>query len=292
MADTKKHGVEVRPIDVNRSNWDSTLEKNGEPGAVATGENSSSPVADAPGSPKLVGGAGPALRLGFRLVRGLSQKYIERIVEARGDVPFTTFSEFVQRTGLRAAVLKRLSHADAFGSLALDRQATLWRSLPERGPLTLFDQFDQDEAEAALPTRSTLEEVLADYSTAGLTLRQHPVSFLRPMLETLKVAPASRLCTMPNDCRLKVAGIVVMRQRPSTAKGITFVTLEDETGMVNMIVRQAVWERDRRVARGAIAMIAHGRLQRVGEIIHVLVSRMEDLSQQMGDFQANSRDFR
>ena len=193
---------------------------------------------------------------------------------------------------MRAAALKRLSLADAFGSLKMDRRATLWRSLPERGPLTLFDEVDRAEAPATLPPMTPLEDVLADYSTAGLTLRQHPVSFLRPMLDTLKITPAAQLSSMKNDCRLKVAGIVLLRQRPSTSNGITFVTLEDETGMVNLIVRKSVWERYRRIARGATALIAHGRLQIEAEIIHVLVSRLEDLSMRLGDLATTSRDFR
>ncbi len=138
---------------------------------------------------------------------------------------------------------------------------------------------------------SPFEEVLADYGSAGLTLRQHPVSFLRPMLDELKVTQAGKLPTIDNGKRLKVGGIVLLRQRPSTAKGITFVTLEDETGMVNLIVRPEIWERDRKVARHAVAMIAHGVLQREAEVIHVLVSRLEDLSQQLGELSARSRDF-
>jgi error-prone DNA polymerase len=270
VADAKKHGVAIRAIDVNYSDWDCTLE----------------PAEDADGKRT------PSLRLGFRLVRGLSQKHVERIMEARRDGVFRTFSEFIRRTGLRAAALKRLSQADAFGSLEMDRRTTLWRSLPERGPLTLFDQFDADEPPVTLPALTPLEEVLADYSTAGLTLRQHPISFLRPTLETLGLTPAVKLGDMPSNRRVKVAGIVLLRQRPSTANGITFVTLEDETGMVNLIVRKTIWERYRRIARSAVALAAHGQLQRESEVIHVLVNRLEDLSERLADLNTHSRDFR
>jgi error-prone DNA polymerase len=231
------------------------------------------------------------LRLGFRLIRGLARKYVDRIVAARVDGPFQTFSEFVRRTGLRAAALKRLSQADAFGSLRMNRQTTLWRSLPERDPLTLFDRADGDEAPAPLPALTPLEEVLADYGAAGLTLRQHPISFLRDMLKAMKITPANRLPGSRNDRRISVAGIVLLRQRPSTANGITFVTLEDETGMVNLIIRREVWERYRKIARTAVALVAHGRLQIEREIIHVLVNRLEDLSDRLAELTAKSRDF-
>jgi error-prone DNA polymerase len=265
VADVKHHRVEVRPIDVNSSQWDCTLEPRAE------GE--------------------PALRLGLRLVRGLSHKHAERIVACRNDGDFRSFTDFVQRTGLRSGALKQLGRADAFQSLRLDRRAALWRSLPEREPPTLFDQVEVDEPPAALPPMTPYAEVLADYGSAGLTLRQHPVSFLRPVLTEMQVEPADRLLDLPNGCRLKVGGIVLLRQRPGTANGVTFVTLEDETGQVNLIVRRAIWDRDRRVARRAIAMIAHGTLQREAEVIHVLVTRLEDLSPHLADLVTHSRNF-
>jgi error-prone DNA polymerase len=194
---------------------------------------------------------------------------------------------------LRAAALKRLSAADAFGSLKMDRQSTLWKSIPERGPRTLFDEIEQQDAPNPLPPLTPFEEVMADYRTAGLTLRQHPMSFFRTQMDQLKITPAAQLPVMKNDIRLKVAGIVLLRQRPSTAKGITFVTLEDETGMVNLIVRMEVWERYRKVARTAVAMIAHGRLQidKESGIIHVLVTKMEDLTHRLADLQTSPRNF-
>ena len=144
----------------------------------------------------------------------------------------------------------------------------------------------------ALPPLSLREQVIADYRTAGLSLRGHPIQFVRPMLDLLQVVPAGDLSRLPVDRRYKVAGLVLLRQRPSTAKGITFVTLEDETGTANLIVRQEVWERYHRVAAGASAMIAHGQLQRQNEVIHLLVNRMEDVSQLLADVEARSRNFR
>jgi error-prone DNA polymerase len=232
-----------------------------------------------------------ALRLGFRLIHGMAEKHAETVVRARRNGPFRSFADFVARTGLRAPALRRLSQADAFGSLGLDRQSTLWQSLPERGPVTEYDRVDPGERPVQLPPLAPLEEVLADYRAAGLTLREHPVSFLRSALDALGIVTADRLPGLANDRKLSVAGLVLCRQRPSTASGVTFVTLEDETGIVNLIVHKGVWERYRRVARTAVAMIAHGRLQIEAEVIHVLVTRMEDLTDRLAALSIRSRDF-
>ncbi|MFL5341102.1 MAG: error-prone DNA polymerase, partial [Gemmataceae bacterium] len=296
VADARRHGVEVRPIDVNFSDWDCTLEgvRSQESGVREEqvrdqksevrdrGDSSLTPDSRLPT---------PVLRLGLRLVRGLSKKHADHIVKCRGDEPFRSFSEFTRRTGLRSATLKKLGLADAFRSLTLDRRGALWRALPEREPPGLFDHVDVEEPPAPLPKMTPFAEVLADYGSAGLTLRQHPVSFLRGLLDELRVVPSARLLEMTSGIRLKVGGIVLLRQRPGTANGITFVTLEDETGTVNLIVRRAVWDRYRRVARGATAMIAHGTLQREANVIHVLVTRLDDLSLQLADLHTRSRDF-
>jgi error-prone DNA polymerase len=261
IADARKHGVEVRPVDVNFSDYDCTLEP-------------------------------PALRLGFRMVSGLGQGPAEAVVQGRDGVPFASFDDFTRRTGLQSRALKALAQADAFGSVPLGRRDALWRSLPSREPVPLFDGVDADEPAAALPPEAPFEEVLADYGATGVSLRRHPVSFFRPLLDGLGVVPAGRLASLAPGSRLKVAGIVLLRQRPGTANGITFVTLEDETGMVNLIVRQQVWERHRRVARTAFALLAHGVLQRESDVIHVLTTRLEDFSARLGNLHAPSRDFR
>jgi error-prone DNA polymerase len=142
-----------------------------------------------------------------------------------------------------------------------------------------------------LPRLEAAEEVVADYRTAGLSLRAHPMQFQRARLDELGIVPAAGLATHPADRHVRVAGIVLVRQRPSTAKGITFVTLEDETGTVNLIIRQDVWQRFYRVARTAAGYIAAGRLQRHGEVIHVLVSKLEDLGESLRGLNSQSRDF-
>lgn len=138
---------------------------------------------------------------------------------------------------------------------------------------------------------SPAQEVLADYRTTGLSLRAHPMGFLRKGLEQMGVVPAERLKTWPNGKPVRVAGIVLVRQRPSTAKGITFVTLEDETGIANLIIRPDVWKKFRAAALGATVLLAHGRLQRENEVIHVLVSGLENLSDRMAELTSQSRDF-
>jgi error-prone DNA polymerase len=266
VADARRHGVEVRPVDVNFSEWDCTLEAD-------SGNNGS-----------------PAVRLGFRLVHGLSSSHVEQVV--RAERPFASFDEFVRRTGLRGAALKKLAQADVFGSLPVPRRAALWRSLAADEPPPLFGQVDGEGPPEALPPMTPMQEVLADYGAAGLSLRQHPVAFLRPRLDRLEVVPAAALADLPNGRRLKAGGLVLMRQRPSTAKGITFVTLEDETGQTNLIIRQEVWERYRRAARSAVVMLADGVLQKDADVIHVLVSRVEDLSAALAELETRSRDFR
>ncbi len=271
VADARKHGVPVRPVDVNHSEWDCTLEP-----------------ADSQ----------PALRLGFRMVNGLPGSAAARIVEARRSGPFASLEELARRAALNAPVLSRLARADAFGSLALRRRQALWRSLPSQRSLPLFEHpfagaaGAWDEPPVELPEPSPLSEVVADYRALKLSLKDHPMRFLRPMLRRLRVATASELGARPNNRRVKVAGLVLLRQRPSTAKGITFVTLEDETGQANLIIRQEIWERYHRTARTASAMIVHGHLQRQDNIIHVLATRLEDLSLLLADMESPSRDFR
>ena len=209
---------------------------------------------------------------------------------------FPPASSFAAFASCRA-VIERLAKADAFASLALDRRGALWQALAEHReePLPLFAGLASPEPEgrpAELPPLDAHEEVLADYRTAGLSLKGHPITFLRPRLDELKVTPAEKLATIRNGRWLRVAGLVLMRQRPSSARGITFVTLEDETGVANLIVRQAIWERYHRVASSAVALVAHGRLERQGQVIHVLVSRLEDLAALAGKVQSQSRDFR
>jgi error-prone DNA polymerase len=160
------------------------------------------------------------------MIAGLSQAFTERIVAARRQQLFRSVEDFARRTGLSSSALARLSRADAFHSLGLDRRGALWQSLPEQKTLPLFDDLPMEEPAVPLPALSLLEEVIADYRTQGLSLRGHPVQFMREQLEQLRALSSAELAKEDHGCVVRVAGLVLMRQRPATASGITFVTLD------------------------------------------------------------------
>jgi error-prone DNA polymerase len=238
-----------------------------------------------------------ALRLGFRVLKGLPVAAAEAIVQARQQQGlFRSLADFARRTCVGRALTVRLSEADVFASLQRDRRSAMWEALSqartaEHLPL-LATLPPDDEPPVDLPTLSPQEEVFADYRTAGLSLKAHPLSFHRHLLDQMNVVPAAKLRALQNRRRVCVAGLVLLRQRPSTAKGITFVTLEDETGTTNLLVHQATWERYYQVARRSSAWLAHGRIETKDSVIHVIVERLDDLSSVLGHIRVASRDFR
>ena len=265
VADARKHGVEVRPTDVNRSDWECTIERNEEDGQ-------------------------PAVRLGFAMIKGLSKSAGEVIAAARASGVFPSYDDFAARTRLSSAALTRLANADAFGSLSLGRRPAQWQSMAARSTEPLFANLP-DDPPPALPQVEEAEEVILDYRAQGLSLRGHPIAAIRDALAALQVVPAISLRDLEPDRRYRVAGLVLVRQRPGTAKGITFMTLEDETGTANLIVHPPVWERFRRVGRQAAALIATGRLQKQEGVIHLIVDRLDDLTDGLPDLGHMSRDF-
>jgi error-prone DNA polymerase len=288
VRNAREHGVEVLPVDVNHSDWDCTLEERGQGSGfrVQNSEIANHPI---PQSQMF-------LRLGFNMLNGTSAAHAERIERARRGRPFRSMDDFVRRTALSRAVATRLAKAGVFASLELDRRAALWEALgQDQRELPLFDRIQSSPARcthpAFLPPMSAAEEVLADYRSAGLSLRAHPLQFLRADLERLGVVSAESLKTWPDGKPVRVAGIVLVRQRPGTAKGITFVTLEDETCTANLIVRPSIWRRWREAALAATVLLAHGRLQRQGQVIHVLTTKLEDLSPWLRQLGSQSRDF-
>jgi error-prone DNA polymerase len=288
IRDARRHGVPALPMDVNSSQWDCTLEplpaSRSHHGA---GSHHQAPASDMP----------LALRLGLRLLKGLSLSTAEALVRTRQQQgPFRSLADFAHRTRVGRALVVRLSEADVFASLHRDRRSAMWEALSqartaEHLPL-LATLPPEDEPPVALPTLSPQEEVLADYQAAGLSLKAHPLSFHRHLLNQMNVVPAAKLRALQNRRRVCVAGLVLLRQRPSTAKGITFVTLEDETGTINLLVHQATWERHYQVARRSPAWLAHGRIETKDSVIHVVVERLEDLSSVFGQIRIPSRDFR
>ncbi len=277
VRDAKDHGVTVLPIDVNHSRWDCALEEG-------------------------------AVRLGLRMVVGLPQSQARQIEQLQ---PFASMDQF--QRAMPAKIVQRLARADAFGSLKLNRRNSLWQALAPADPRGAFPLFEKSSdakypenicemnscdiapapAEAAtwLPPMDARAEVFADYCTAGLSLKAHPVSFFRQQLNRLNVVQAAKLASLKDGRFVRVGGLVLVRQRPGTAKGITFVTLEDETGVANLIIRMDVWEKFYTVARTAQAFIASGRLQNQQGVIHVLVSRLENMNEAMNQLRSTSRDF-
>jgi error-prone DNA polymerase len=364
VRNARDHGVEVRPVDVNHSGWESTLEPKrkaeggegsgfrvqGSEGGGVESKELGLKSGESEGDERASESKGlihhssfiihhSPLRLGFQMLHGMAEAHARRIEEARGHRPFRSADDFTRRTGLGRSVATRLAKAGAFGSLGLNRREALWHALAQDPKtLPLFDGLDSrgerethgketedprreretlradngdslrvedagsrdsvknEAARSArrpvdLPEMSAAEEVLSDYRAQGFSLGAHPMQFLRRGLERWGVSPASRLNRLPNGTPVRVAGIVLVRQRPSTAKGITFVTLEDETGVANLIIRPDVWKRWRSAALGATILLAHGRLQRQGEVIHVLSTKLENLSGQVKDLGSQSRDF-
>jgi error-prone DNA polymerase len=172
----------------------------------------------------------------------------------------------------------------------------LWQALdqtPTVEDLPLFASLEAtDSSTPALPTLTPQQEVYADYHSSGLSLRKHPMSFFRAELDALRITPANELVRQPHGRSIKVAGLVLMRQRPGTAKGITFVTLEDETGVANLIIHLHIWQKYELAAKRASALIAEGRLERKDEVVHILVRRLEDLRSSVKELHHRSRDFR
>ncbi|MEI8021965.1 MAG: OB-fold nucleic acid binding domain-containing protein, partial [Schlesneria sp.] len=285
VSEARRKQVVVRPIDINASDWDCTLERMN-PETTADSARNSNESTDHLNQTPL------ALRLGMRMIRGLRHASVESILIARGSQPFTSQADFVKRTDLSHHEITLLAQADAFRSLETSRRTAVWDAMPAREEAPLFESVNDIEPDPALPPMTPVQEVVADYETSGLSLRAHPISFVRPQLDRRRVVRSIDLLVLEAERKYLVAGLVLLRQRPSTAKGITFMTLEDETGTTNLVVHVNVWERFRSIARRASALIAHGILQRENGVTHLVVDKMEDMTEIFGQFHNSSRDFR
>ncbi len=294
VQDAKDHGVHVLPVDVNYSDWDCTLE------AIASSRDADM---QAPTSqPKLV--FDPPLehtrqlRLGLRMIRGLPEAAALQIMEARsmGGL-YRDMADLTKRTGLGQGLIQRLADAGSLASISGDRRAAFWQALGQersKAEHSLFEAAGVDDDElppGALQQMQEIEEVYADYETVGLSLRAHPVSFVRPQLDRMRVTSSKSLKATKDGSFVRVAGVVILRQRPGTAKGITFVTLEDEFGSMNLVVKPEIWQRHYKVARTSNAWLVHGVLESREGIIHVVVGRIDDLSQHVSELVIRSRDF-
>ena len=283
VRDAKEHGAEVRPVDVNLSDWDCTLEPGG-------GER---PAFAEAAAGKM------ALRLGFRQVKGLSEDDAEALVKARANGYGDPLAIW-RRAGLKASALEALARADAYRSMGLDRRQALWavKGLPDLAkagaPLPLFAAAGEEERgaepEVTLPEMALSEQVIDDYASLRLSLKAHPVSFLRAGLAADGAVENARLAELPDGAPVKVAGLVLVRQRPGSAKGVIFTTLEDETGVANAVVWTHVFQRYRKVVLKASLLGVVGKLQREGLVIHVVADRLIDLSARLEELQTRPRD--
>lgn len=254
VIDAQKHGVKVRPIDINHSSWDNTLE-----GEI--------------GKPH-------ALRLGLRQIKGFSRE--EAVVLTQGRQSAYSSITGMMDVGLSLIALEKLADADAFTSLGIDRRQALWEitALGDR-PIALFEGQASEsimEGQIELPLLTKSQHVVADYARTSLSIKAHPVSFLRGKLDLLHVVPTAKLGLIQNDMPVKVCGLITVRQRPGTSKGVLFITIEDDTGFSNIVVWSNVFEKYRKeILRAKLLMVA-GKIQVEGEVIHVIAQRCFDMS--------------
>lgn len=273
VRDAQEHGVQVRPIDVNHSDWNNILET-------------------------IAGTHGFALRLGFRQIKGAKEDAVRKLTKAR-ERGYYSIQDLWRRTGIPKSALERFADADAFGSLGLDRRAAAWRIKGfSNDALPLFDFAEQQdqgdnssaidglEPEVELPRLTKGENVIYDYRHLFLTLRQHPMELLRPQLKALGIVQAKDLAILPEHRKVRVAGLVLSRQRPGTASGVIFAVLEDETGRSRGIIWPRVFDEFRGDVLNARLMIIEGKLQKEGIVIHVVADRVidrTDLLRGLGD---------
>jgi len=324
VRDAREHGVEVRPVDVNHSFWDCTLEPLAvTPAKAGAQSDRSDPISLDPRFRGNDDNRRLAMRLGLRQIKGFAEADAERLVAARED-GYPDPRGLWRRSGLGRGALERLAEADAFRSIGLDRRRALW-ALKALGdpPLPLFasaepsvkpsppiggrgqgeggfsgptslesptsprpspppeaekENFSEVRAMALLPEMPLGEHVVEDYASLSLTLKRHPLAFLRAELAGEGLVTAAELAHLPVDRRLSIAGIVLIRQRPGSANGVVFITIEDETGIANLIVWPAILERFRRAALGASLLRCTGKLQREESVIHVVADRLEDMT--------------
>jgi error-prone DNA polymerase len=295
VRDARDHGVEVREVDVNLSGWDCALESSFETGLRRARARSVPPQderfgamfsahPEEPLSEVEAASRRTALRLGLRQIDGLRAADAAQLVSNR---PYRTVEDLRTRAGVPVHAIHRLASADAFRSIGLDRRAALWdsRALRQAPDLPLFahaaarDEGSEIEP-AQLPTMPLSEHVVNDYQTIRLSLKAHPMHFLREHYAAQKFVTAAQVRSVRDGIRLSVAGLVLIRQRPGSAKGVVFITIEDETGVANLVIWPDVFDKQRKIVMGARLMAVHGLVQRDEDdgVIHVVARRLEDHS--------------
>jgi error-prone DNA polymerase len=266
--DAVRHGVEIRKADINQSHWDCTLE------ACADGS--------------------AALRLGLRQIKGLSEEVGRRVTDARpaNGAGYCSIQALLEKTGLDRRELGALASAGALESLAGHRHQARWAVAGVEEPTPLFTSMDRFEATPLLKKPTEGQNIVADYQSLGMTLERHPLHLLRHRLNRYHYLQADRLPELVSSSAVNVAGLVITKQRPGTASGVTFVTLEDETGHINLVVWKQVAENYRPALLNARLMGIRGELQIEGEVIHVIARQLIDHTEMLGNLLTTSRDFR
>jgi error-prone DNA polymerase len=272
VKDAQHHGVEVRPVSVTRSDWDCTLE----------------PVPREPGDD----GEPCALRLGIRQIRGVGKAMAKAMIGARSEAPFVSLDDLIRRAHLKKNEIEALAESGALEELVTERRDALWKArAPREGGLFEGLEIEPDE-DVGLPPMRPLTQLALDYGRVGLSIHDHPMRHVREVLRVRGVRRADELVRLPDGALIEVAGLVIGRQRPETASGVTFITLEDETGFVNLVVMKTVFAENYGVARHAQMMLVAGRLERQGTVIHVLARKLSRLRLPDGDEpNVRSRDF-
>jgi error-prone DNA polymerase len=267
VQDARRHGVNVRPVDVTVSQWDCSLE------ADRSGKD-------------------PVLRLGLRMIKGLSQAGAERLLRARASEDLRSVDDMAHRARLSKRDLEALAAADALRTLHGHRHRARWEVLAVETGTPLLGRAQIDEVDPLLRTPREGQEIVADYESLSLTLRRHPLALVRRQLSKRQVITAAEVASTPHGAVINTAGLVIGRQRPGTATGVVFVTLEDETGQINLVVWNRILEKQRRELLGARLLGVFGEVQREGEVIHVIARQLQDYSALLGRLNATSRDFR
>jgi len=266
VQDAQRHGVTVWPADVLHSDWDCTLEPDDDGQA--------------------------AVRLGLRLVAGLGEAPAQRIVAVRAQAPYLSTEDLALRAGLDALDLKALASADALLSLSGHRRQQVWDAAGLQATPALLKGAPVDEELLELPAAPEGEEIVFDYAATGLTLRSHPLALLRARLRAQRLLTSEELQQLPNGRPARACGLVVARQQPGTAKGVVFVTLEDETGTVQVIVWKALRDKQRETLLSARLLAVFGTWQRQGPVCHLIAGHLQDLTPLLGRLSTESRDFR
>lgn len=266
VQDAQRHGVTIRPVAINQSEWDCSLEAD-ETGAAA-------------------------LRLGLRMVKGLSEGAGRRIVVERNNGEYRQVQALLERAALDRRELGVLASSGALQSLSGDRHRARWAVAGAEKPMPLFPSMERYEATPLLRKPTEGQNIVADYRNTGLTLERHPMCLLRRHLDRYRYVQAEQLPVLGDGHPVNVAGLVITKQRPGTASGVIFVTLEDETGQINLVLWKQVAEQYRAALLNARLLGVAGELQIEGQVIHVIARQLFDHSGLLGDLSVHSRDFR